>query len=766
MTIQITSSYTRAAGNGVTTVFPFAFKVFSASDLVVRDILDSTGIPTTKTLTTDYGVAISVTDEGGSVSFTAAPASGHTIDIRRTVPLTQPEDIRNQGRFLPEIHEGVFDKLEAQIQDTRRLLSLAPRMPDSESTTIDWDTLLSLSNRKGKYFGFFNAMTGTPELYTSIGATSLSQSVIGQFLFPQTAAEVSAGVTPTNYAIPSHDAAGHVLVARYGTNSVPGTTEMYTPIANALLVAQAAGGMVVRLDKGKFKVSTAGLVVPPGCSLKGSGTGTGGGTSATGTTIVHAIAAANSVAVTLGNNDTALSYGCGFADLNILMTQANTIGLVLRATQNANISNVLIFGDQVNKTYTGIEIRAGSSVSCFANLFQDVYCLYMHRGLRFVDIGGTFATTAVCVNFQAVYNTADDPTSIGVDFTDTSGPNGLNSVFLGGNLEGLGKGVKFANTTQGTTWCGMRFELNTADIDWGTPSGTGRNTFFGYGYTSFVETGTRGDNNVIFGQYFGDVRISRGKGNLTRNIAVGDTNLQNTTSGTINVGVGVNALAALTTGTQNTAIGDSSLTAVQGGNNNAACGMSALSGVTSGGANVGVGFSAGSSVTTGSNNTAVGQSAQAGSDGSNNTAIGNGAGAASSPHQIVAGESNRIVVGNNSVTNAYIVTAWTVTSDQRDKRDIQPLVSGLDVVKALAPIRYRFDARSRYEDGISDGSKANRFESSGFSAQNVKAALESAGLPAELCVDTSDPEHLGLTESRLIPFLVIAIHELAKKVNG
>ena len=95
-----------------------------------------------------------------------------------------------------------------------------------------------------------------------------------------------------------------------------------------------------------------------------------------------------------------------------------------------------------------------------------------------------------------------------------------------------------------------------------------------------------------------------------------------------------------------------------GGNNNTADGKDALAGVTSGGSNLGVGISAGSGITTGSSNSAVGPNTQAGIDGSNNSSFGNGAGAASSPHQIVAGESNRIVMGNNSVTNAYIVAAW------------------------------------------------------------------------------------------------------------
>jgi len=56
----------------------------------------------------------------------------------------------------------------------------------------------------------------------------LSQAAIGDLLYPRTAAEIAAGVTPTNYAYPP----GNVL--RYGTNATPGTTDMTAAIQAAL----------------------------------------------------------------------------------------------------------------------------------------------------------------------------------------------------------------------------------------------------------------------------------------------------------------------------------------------------------------------------------------------------------------------------------------------------------------------------------------------------------------------------------------------------
>lgn len=264
MTIEITSTYVRAAGNGVTTVFNFPFKVFSDAELVVRDILDATGVPTTRALNTDYTVALSITGEGGAVTFTTAPASLHTIDIRSLVELEQPEDIRNLGRFLPEIHEQEFDRLTRQVQDTRRLLALSPRLPDSELPATDWDTLLSLANRKGKYFGYFNATTGAPETFASIGATTLSQSIIGQFLYPQSAGEITAGVTPTNYYYPYFD------IRRYGAvvNNISAAATNSTAIQAASTSAYHSGGGTVFVPEGTW-YTTSVVYIWNGVSIRG-----------------------------------------------------------------------------------------------------------------------------------------------------------------------------------------------------------------------------------------------------------------------------------------------------------------------------------------------------------------------------------------------------------------------------------------------------------------------------------------------------------------
>lgn len=77
----------------------------------------------------------------------------------------------------------------------------------------------------------------------------LSQALIGLFLYPRTAAEIAASITPSNYAIPSHAAVGDIIIERYG--GVPGSGDNSTAFNNAKAVAVQLGG-------GEIKFTTVG----------------------------------------------------------------------------------------------------------------------------------------------------------------------------------------------------------------------------------------------------------------------------------------------------------------------------------------------------------------------------------------------------------------------------------------------------------------------------------------------------------------------------
>lgn len=224
MTVEQTSTYVRLAGNGVTTVFNFPFRIFDATDLVVSDIDEALpyNVPTVLINPTDYALTISSTGEGGSITVVTPIASGHSIDIRSSVELVQPTDIRNQGRFLPDIHEGVFDRLLRQVQTLSRKVTASLRYPDDGVTNAD-AVLPSVASRAGRYLSA-NAITGALEWVVDLAPTVLSQTLFNQFLNdalqflfalvnPRSDLEIAAGVTPVSYQYLE----GHVF--RYMTSS-------------------------------------------------------------------------------------------------------------------------------------------------------------------------------------------------------------------------------------------------------------------------------------------------------------------------------------------------------------------------------------------------------------------------------------------------------------------------------------------------------------------------------------------------------------------
>ena len=105
-------------GNGVTTAFPFSFKVFAASDVAVTRA-DTQGAETALVLNSDFTVALNPDQDavpGGTVTLAAPLASGHRLTVTSAVPNLQPTDITNNGGFYPRVIEDALDRHVAQIQ--------------------------------------------------------------------------------------------------------------------------------------------------------------------------------------------------------------------------------------------------------------------------------------------------------------------------------------------------------------------------------------------------------------------------------------------------------------------------------------------------------------------------------------------------------------------------------------------------------------------------------------------------------------------------
>ena len=276
-----------------------------------------------------------------------------------------------------------------------------------------------------------------------------------------------------------------------------------------------------------------------------------------------------------------------------------------------------------------------------------------------------------------------------------------------------------------------------------------------------------------------------GAGSTGEDITTGNSNTflgnqtgSDTTTGSDNTFVGGSSGVFHTTGSQNTAVGAASYSsgALNTGSENIALGYQALAFGSSGSGNIAVGRAMlASAGVSGTSNIGIGSIAFLNlTSGSNNIAFGAGAGTASSPFT-VSTQSDRIVMGNSGVTNAYIQVAWTVTSDARDKTDVTPIPSGLDLIDRLNPVTFKWDKRSKYwvtdADGnvldrpTPDGTHKEDQPFAGFLAQEVQAAVEASGFADNIIVDKEQDDLWKIKDTALIPVLVKAIQELKARVE-
>lgn len=115
MTVPTLNSVAEFATNGVTTNFPFFFKFLASEDLVVTYVSQD-GISTELTLGSQYTVNGAGDDDGGSIVTTTALAGPGQLIVSREMDAYQQTSLRNQGKFLAETHEDVFDRLTMLIQ--------------------------------------------------------------------------------------------------------------------------------------------------------------------------------------------------------------------------------------------------------------------------------------------------------------------------------------------------------------------------------------------------------------------------------------------------------------------------------------------------------------------------------------------------------------------------------------------------------------------------------------------------------------------------
>lgn len=262
-----------------------------------------------------------------------------------------------------------------------------------------------------------------------------------------------------------------------------------------------------------------------------------------------------------------------------------------------------------------------------------------------------------------------------------------------------------------------------------------------------------GSNNLAIGWAALEAQVSGS------NIAIGHMAMNANVTGSLNTAIGSEVLMRLKTGKSNVAVGLGSLTNLVGGNNNTAVGTYALSSAQADAAdNSAVGRDALLLLTTGTGNSALGSGALSSlRTYANCTGLGAGA--------QVSG-NNQVQLGNaDAVPHAF--AAVQLRSDARDKADVTDTRLGLDFIRALRPVDFRW--RLRPGHGASGASPVTRPRfHHGLLAQEVRDVIERTGIDFGGFQDHTrqgGEDVLSLGYEELIAPLIKAVQQLAATVD-
>lgn len=199
-------------GNGSTKSFPFAFKVFTGTDVVVVRT-DPGALESTLTLGVDYSVTLNSDQDaapGGTVVMFSAPLPAYLLTISSGVPYLQTLDLTNQGGFYPRVINAALDRVTIQIQQIAEEVGRAFKVPIS-SPTGTGNTVVDYVNRAKDYAteSADSAVTAGGYSVQSAGFASNSQSAASASALSALSAAASeasakAAITPTAVALAAY----------------------------------------------------------------------------------------------------------------------------------------------------------------------------------------------------------------------------------------------------------------------------------------------------------------------------------------------------------------------------------------------------------------------------------------------------------------------------------------------------------------------------------------------------------------------------------
>jgi hypothetical protein len=124
-----------STANGVTTVFPYSFRILDEADLRVTGTI--AGVTTVYTLNVDYTVSGVGDASGGNVTFTTAPASGVVVLRKRAMAYTRAVDYQNNGDLIADELDDDQDAPVMMVQQLAEVVDRALTVPEYLLGTFD-----------------------------------------------------------------------------------------------------------------------------------------------------------------------------------------------------------------------------------------------------------------------------------------------------------------------------------------------------------------------------------------------------------------------------------------------------------------------------------------------------------------------------------------------------------------------------------------------------------------------------------------------------
>ena len=269
MAVQNQTPVASFTTSGVTTIFPYAFMLLDADDLVIT--LDGV------TVSSGFSIAGIGAPAGGSVVFTAPPSAGQMLVLRRNIALQRLNDYQRNGDLLAQVLNLDLDRIWQALQGLRQDSTRALKLP--EDTLTDQTITDDAAARAGKLVGFDGSGNVVAVEVSTPGALLVSAFI--ETLLPAASAAAARAI------LGAVGISGAETISGAKTYASPVTIPDGTDPAHAASVGQVSTAAAAVLRGGVRQTVLSGPVDSNGLPAFGGATGATSVT-ASGTLIVTA----------------------------------------------------------------------------------------------------------------------------------------------------------------------------------------------------------------------------------------------------------------------------------------------------------------------------------------------------------------------------------------------------------------------------------------------------------------------------------------------